>query len=97
MRTKRDLYIFQCTADTRPEDLLITPVLAESGTISYHASPLITAVLTGSICVLDEGNRMNEKQLGVLGSTAGSPALRRVDHRRNPDQGPCGFSLPASP
>ena len=31
---KQDLYIFQCTADTRPEDLLITPVLAESGTIT---------------------------------------------------------------
>ena len=46
---KQDLYVFQCTADTRPEDLLITPVLAESGTISYHASPLITAVLTGSL------------------------------------------------
>ncbi|MFO0730313.1 MAG: AAA family ATPase [Nitrospiraceae bacterium] len=39
------------------EDLLVTPVLAESGTITYHASPLVTAVLTGSICVLDEGNR----------------------------------------
>ena len=71
---KQDLYVFQCTADTRPEDLLITPVLAESGTISYHASPLITAVLTGSICVLDEGNRMNEKSWASL-----APLL---DHRR---------------
>src|SRR4029453_2853564 len=26
----RELYIYQCTADTRPEDLLVTPVLAES-------------------------------------------------------------------
>ena len=71
---KQDLYVFQCTADTRPEDLLITPVLAESGTISYHASPLVTAVLTGSICVLDEGNRMNEKSWASL-----APLL---DHRR---------------
>ena len=31
---KQDLYIFQCTADTRPEDLLVTPVLAESGKIA---------------------------------------------------------------
>ena len=29
----QDLYIYQCTSDTRPEDLLVTPVLAESGTI----------------------------------------------------------------
>lgn len=71
---EQDLYVFQCTADTRPEDLLITPVLAESGSISYHASPLVTAVLTGSICVLDEGNRMNEKSWASL-----APLL---DHRR---------------
>ena len=36
---KQPLYINQCTADTRPEDLLVTPVLAESGKIAYHASP----------------------------------------------------------
>ena len=35
------LYIYQCTADTRPEDLLVTPVLAESGKIAYHALSLI--------------------------------------------------------
>ena len=28
---KQPLYINQCTADTRPEDLIVTPVLAESG------------------------------------------------------------------
>ena len=71
---RQDLYVFQCTADTRPEDLLVTPVLAESGSIAYHASPLITAVLTGSICVLDEGNRMNEKSWASLASL--------LDHRR---------------
>lgn len=71
---KQDLYIVQCTADTRPEDLLITPVLAESGTIAYHASPLVTAMLTGSVCVLDEGNRMNEKSWASLASL--------LDHRR---------------
>jgi len=63
---KQGLYIFQCTADTRPEDLLVTPVLAESGKIAYHASPLVTAMLTGGVCVLDEGNRMNEKSWASL-------------------------------
>ena len=63
---KQELYIFQCTADTRPEDLLVTPVLAESGKIAYHASPLVTAMLTGGVCVLDEGNRMNEKSWASL-------------------------------
>ena len=71
---KQDLFIYQCTADTRPEDLLVTPVLAESGKISYRASPLVAAMIRGGICVLDEGNRMNEKSWASL-----APLL---DHRR---------------
>jgi len=60
------VYVMQCTADTRPEDLLITPVLSSQGRISYHASPLLSAVLTGGIAVLDEGNRMSEKSWASL-------------------------------
>ena len=71
----QDLYIYQCTSDTRPEDLLITPVLAESGTIAYHASPLVTAMITGGICLLDEGNRMSEKSWASL-----APPLTWVLH-----------------
>jgi MoxR-like ATPase len=71
---KQPLFILQCTADTRPEDLIVTPVLAESGKIAYHASPLVSAMLTGGVCVLDEGNRMNEKSWASL-----APLL---DHRR---------------
>jgi len=71
---QQPLYIYQCTSDTRPEDLLITPVLSEAGKIAYHASPLVSAMLTGGICVLDEGNRMNEKSWASL-----APLL---DHRR---------------
>src|ERR1700752_4000306 len=63
---KQPLFINQCTADTRPEDLIVTPVLAESGKIAYHASPLVSAMLTGGVCVLDEGNRMNEKARASL-------------------------------
>lgn len=73
-KRSQPLYIFQCTSDTRPEDLLVTPVLSEAGKISYHASPLVTAMLTGGICILDEGNRMNEKSWASL-----APLL---DHRR---------------
>ena len=71
---KQPLYIFQCTSDTRPEDLLVTPVLSQKGSISYHASPLVCAMITGGICILDEGNRMNEKSWASL-----APLL---DHRR---------------
>ncbi len=63
---KQPVYIMQCTSDTRPEDLLVTPVLSEKGSISYHASPLLTAVITGGVAVLDEGNRMSEKSWASL-------------------------------
>ena len=62
----RDVYIFQCTMDTRPEDLLITPVVASSGHIRYVASSLVTAMITGGVCILDEGNRMGEKSWASL-------------------------------
>lgn len=84
---KQPLYITQCTADTRPEDLLVTPVLAESGKIAYHASPLVTAMLTGGVCILDEGNRMNEKSWASL-----APLL---DHRRYAESVVAGITIPA--
>ncbi|MFW9777925.1 MAG: AAA family ATPase [Candidatus Heimdallarchaeota archaeon] len=67
-------WIYQCTMDTRPEDLLITPVISAEGKIKYHASPLVTAMIYGGICILDEGNRMSEKSWASL-----APLL---DHRR---------------
>jgi hypothetical protein len=84
---KQDLYIYQCTADTRPEDLLVTPVLAESGKIAYHASALVSAIITGGICILDEGNRMNEKSWASL-----APLL---DHRRYVESIVAGISITA--
>jgi MoxR-like ATPase len=86
---KQPLFISQCTADTRPEDLLVTPVLAESGKIAYHASPLVSAMLTGGVCVLDEGNRMNEKSWASL-----APLL---DHRRYAESVVAGVTVHAHP
>src|SRR4051794_20902465 len=85
----RELYIYQCTADTRPEDLLVTPVLAESGKIAYHASPLVTAMLRGAVCILDEGNRMNEKSWASL-----APLF---DHRLYVESIVAGITIHASP
>ncbi len=89
VKRKQPLFINQCTADTRPEDLIVTPVLAESGKIAYHASPLVAAMLTGGICVLDEGNRMNEKSWASL-----APLL---DHRRYVESIVAGITIPAHP
>jgi MoxR-like ATPase len=84
---KQELYIYQCTADTRPEDLLVTPVLAENSKIVYHASQLVTAMIKGGVCILDEGNRMNEKSWASL-----APLL---DHRRYVESIVAGITISA--
>lgn len=65
-KIKKDVYIFQCTMDTRPEDLLITPVIDKNGGIRYVASALVTAMIRGGVCILDEANRMSEKSWASL-------------------------------
>jgi hypothetical protein len=85
----QELYVYQCTADTRPEDLLVTPVLGDNGRINYHASALVTAMIRGGICLLDEGNRMNEKSWASL-----APLL---DHRRYVESIVAGITIPAHP
>ncbi len=62
----RKVYIFQATMDTRPEDLLITPVVDSRGAIRYVASSLVTAMLDGAVAILDEGNRMSERSWASL-------------------------------
>src|SRR5579875_959830 len=65
-RLGREVYIMQATVDTRPEDLLITPVIEGEAKLRYVASPLVTAMLRGGIAILDEGNRMSEKSWASL-------------------------------
>jgi MoxR-like ATPase len=65
-RRGRDVYIMQATVDTRPEDLLITPVIEGAGKLRYVASPLVTAMIQGGVVILDEGNRMSEKSWASL-------------------------------
>jgi MoxR-like ATPase len=65
-RMGREVYILQATMDTRPEDLLVTPVIEGAGRLRYVASPLVTAMIRGGIAILDEGNRMSEKSWASL-------------------------------
>ncbi len=83
----REIYIVQATTDTRPEDLLVTPVLDPSGGVRYMASPLVTAMARGGVCVLDEGNRMSEKSWASL-----APLL---DYRRSIDSVVAGITVRA--
>ena len=83
------VYIVQCTMDTRPEDLLVLPVIADSGRITYHASALVTAMLEGGVAVLDEANRMSEKSWASL-----APLL---DARRYVESSVAGVRIAAHP
>ncbi len=85
----RDVYIFQATMDTRPEDLLITPVVDREGSIRYVASPLVTAMIEGGVAILDEGNRMSEKSWASL-----APLL---DNRRYVESIVAGVKVRAHP
>ena len=85
----KQIYLFQATMDTRPEDLIITPVMGEDGQVKYAASSLVTAMIRGGICILDEGNRMSEKSWASL-----APLL---DDRRYVESIITGLSIPADP
>jgi MoxR-like ATPase len=85
----REVYIMQATLDTRPEDLLVTPVIAGEGRLRYVASPLVTAMLRGAVAILDEGNRMSEKSWASL-----APLL---DNRRYVESIVAGIKIHAHP
>ncbi|MBF0528459.1 MAG: MoxR family ATPase [Deltaproteobacteria bacterium] len=88
-RLGREVFLFQATMDTRPEDLLVTPVISDQGRIQYMASPLVTAMIRGGVLVLDEGNRMSEKSWASL-----APLL---DNRRYVESLVAGVKIKAHP
>nr|WP_243688540.1 AAA family ATPase [Geotalea toluenoxydans] len=73
--------------DTRPEDLIVTPVIGPDGKIQYAASSLVSAMVAGGILILDEGNRMSEKAWASL-----APLL---DDRRYVESIITGLRIPA--
>src|SRR5579884_3458688 len=88
-RLGREVYILQATVDTRPEDLLITPVIEGAQKLKYVASPLVTAMICGGVAILDEGNRMSEKSWASL-----APLL---DSRRYVESIVAGIKIKAHP
>jgi MoxR-like ATPase len=64
------VYFFQATSDTQPNDVLINPVIIETGKetskVEYVASTVVTAMIVGGVIVFDEGNRMQEKAWASL-------------------------------
>lgn len=88
-KMKRPVYLFQATMDTRPEDLIVMPVLGPQQQIQYMASSIVAAAVNGGICILDEGNRMSERAWASL-----APLL---DHRRYVESLVTGIKIPAHP
>ncbi|MBI4890772.1 MAG: AAA family ATPase [Acidobacteria bacterium] len=88
-RLGREVYIMQATVDTRPEDLIVQPVIEGPGKLKYVASPLATAMLRGGVAILDEGNRMSEKSWASL-----APLL---DARRYVESIVAGVKIKAHP
>jgi MoxR-like ATPase len=85
----RPVYLFQATMDTRPEDLIVSPVVGPEGRIQYAGSSLVSAMLKGGVLILDEGNRMSEKAWASL-----APLL---DDRRYVESVVTGLRLKAHP
>ncbi len=88
-RLGREVYIMQATVDTRPEDLLVQPVIEGESKLRYVASPLVTAMIRGGVAILDEGNRMSEKSWASL-----APLL---DNRRYVESVVAGVKIKAHP
>jgi len=85
----RPVYLFQATMDTRPEDLIVTPVISEKGKIKYTASPVVSAMIKGGVAIIDEGNRMSEKSWASL-----APLM---DSRRYVESIVAGIKIQAHP
>jgi MoxR-like ATPase len=85
----RPCYLFQATMDTRPEDLIISPVVGPDQQIHYVASAVVSAMLSGGVVILDEGNRMSEKAWASL-----APLL---DTRRYVESVIAGVKIQAHP
>ena len=85
----RPVYLFQATMDTRPEDLIITPVISDDGKIKYMASSIVSAMIKGGIAIIDEGNRMSEKSWASL-----APLM---DSRRYVESVVAGIKIKAHP
>ena len=88
-RLNKPVYLFQATMDTRPEDLIVTPVISEGGKVKYMASPVVSAMIKGGVAVIDEGNRMSEKSWASL-----APLM---DNRRYVESIVAGIKIKAHP
>ena len=91
MITGLDLYILQGHEDITAEDLACSVRFAESGQgkMEYILSPLVTAMLRGGICFIDEIGKIRPRALALLVSV--------LDERRYIDSTLLGERVKAEP
>lgn len=85
----KPVYFYQATMDTRPEDLIVTPVISDKAKIKYMASSIVSAMIKGGVAIIDEGNRMSEKSWASL-----APLM---DSRRYVESIVAGIKIKAHP
>lgn len=83
------IYLHSCTSDQRPEDLVVMTVITPEGKYRYQASSLVSAMVNGGICILDECNRMPPRTWASL-----APLL---DDRRYVESTAAGIRIEAHP
>ena len=86
-RLGREVYIMQATVDTRPEDLLVTPVIEGEGAAALRG--VAAGDRDAARRHRDSGRRQphEREELGEPGSAARQPPLRGIDRRGHQDQG----------
>lgn len=69
LRSGAELYIFQGHEDVTAEDLAFSARFGDGGVgIDYVASPLVSAMLRGGICFIDEIGKIRPRALALLAS-----------------------------
>ena len=89
MLSNQPSYTLNCTSDITPEDLIIKTGLDSNGKIVFTASKIVSAMIKGGVCILDEANRMNEKSWASIASL--------LDNRRYIDSNQPPIRIPAHP
>lgn len=87
----KPLFVMQSHEDLTPEDLACSVRFSDNKDrkMDYILSPLVTAMITGSIFLLDELDKMRPKAMAMLSSL--------LDERRHIDSNILGFRVKAHP
>ena len=79
---KLPAWIFSCTSETEPEELIAYPVADEKKGLQYMASPILAAMVNGGALILEDASRLSEKAWSTL-----APLLDERRYLESPELG----------